>query len=107
MSSCISLISSGGSAPDVKPTNQFKVAKKDSKVILRFVVMATALPDITWYKDGQQLYNATSITRHSNGTYHAQLTIASVQYNDGGFYTCKVQNQFGASSGNVTLTVKG
>lgn len=101
------MITSGGSVPDIKPTKQLKVAKKDSKVNLRFVVMAIALPDVTWYKDGEKLYNVTTITRHSNGTYLAELTITSVQYSDGGFYTCIVQNQFGLRSGNVSLTVKG
>ena len=66
-----------------------------------------AAPDIIWYKDGVQLEDAGSTRRLSNGTYKAELLITSVQYSDSGFYKCAVQNQFGVSSGNVTLTAKG
>ena len=69
--------------------------------------MATLIPDVTWYKDGEELYNVTLLRQNSNSTFHTELAIPSVQYKDSGFYTCVVQNQFGVSSGNVTLTVKG
>ena len=98
----------GGSVPDVHPANQFKEAKKDSSVNLQFVVVTTAMPDIMWYKDVKQLKSVeTTLTPQANGTYNAELVIKSAQYSDGGFYMCKAQNQFGTSSGNVTLVVRG
>lgn len=69
--------------------------------------MATAMPDVTWYKDGEELYNVTLIRQNSNSTFYTELAIPSVQYKDSGLYICIVQNQFGVSSGNVTLAVKG
>lgn len=69
--------------------------------------MGTEEPDITWYKDGKQLKNSGSLTQHANGTYGVELEITSAQYSDRGLYTCTAQNQFGKSSANVTLDVKG
>ena len=69
--------------------------------------MATAEPDITWYKDGKQLENPGSTRYHVNGTYIAELEVTSAQYSDSGLYTCTAQNQFGTSSANVTLAVRG
>ena len=70
--------------------------------------MTTAMPDITWYKDGKQLESVKSTLKwQTNGTYLAELVIKSAQYSDGGFYMCKAQNQFGTSSGNATLAVRG
>ena len=66
------------------------------------------LPDVAWYKDGEQLDSAkTTLEQQSNGMYNAELEIRSAQYSDTGFYTCMVQNLFGINSGNVTLKVKG
>lgn len=69
--------------------------------------MGTEEPDITWYKDGKQLENSGSLKPHKNGTYLVELEITSAQYSDRGLYTCIAQNQFGTSSANVTLAVKG
>ena len=70
--------------------------------------MTPVLPDVAWYKDGEQLDSAkTTVKQQSNVLYSAELEIRSAQYSDTGFYTCMVQNLFGINSGNVTLKVKG
>ena len=70
--------------------------------------MTPVLPDVAWYKDGEQLDSVkTTVNQQSNGKYSAELEIKSAQYSDTGFYTCMVQNLFGINSGNVTLKVKG
>ena len=69
--------------------------------------MTTEEPDITWHKDGKLLENSGSLKPNENGTYRVELEITSAQYSDRGLYTCTAQNQFGTSSGNVTLAVKG
>ena len=75
---------------------------------LRCIIITPVLPDVAWYKDGEQLDSAkTTLEQQSNGIYNAELEIISAQYSDTGFYTCVVQNLFGINSGNVTLKVKG
>ena len=75
---------------------------------LRCIIITPVLPDVAWYKDGEQLDSAkTTLEQQSNGMYNAELEIRSAQYSDTGFYTCMVQNLFGINSGNVTLKVKG
>ena len=75
---------------------------------LRCIIITPVLPDVAWYKDGEQLNSAkTTLEQQSNGIYNAELEIRSAQYSDTGFYTCMVQNLFGINSGNVTLKVKG
>ena len=96
-----------GGVPDINPLNEYKETKKDSNATLQLFVMGTEEPDITWYKDGKQLKNSGSLKLHANGTYSVELEITSAQYSDRGLYTCTAQNQFGESSANVTLAVKG
>lgn len=75
---------------------------------LQCIIMTPVLPDVAWYKDGEQLDSAkTTVDQQSNGIYSAELEIKSAQYSDTGFYTCMVQSLFGINSGNVTLKVKG
>ena len=75
---------------------------------LQCIIMTAALPDVAWYKDGEQLESSkTTLKQQSNGKYSAELEISSAQYRDTGFYTCMVQNLFGIHSGNITLKVKG
>ena len=87
--------------------NQYKDVKKDSNITLQFFIMGTAQPDIMWYKDGKRLENSGSTRPHANGTYSAELEISLAQYSDRGVYTCTAQNQYGTTSANVTLAVKG
>ena len=59
---------------------------------LQCIIMTPVLPDVAWYKDGEQLDSAkTTVNQQSNGIYSAELEIKSVQYSDTGFYTCMVQ----------------
>ncbi|XP_068734206.1 fibroblast growth factor receptor 3-like isoform X1 [Montipora capricornis] len=105
----ISLVVKGATAPDVKPLKQIQVAKQHSSANIKFVIVSITPPDFLLYKDGEKLHNATYITwyDYDYGMFRFELTIPSVQYNDSGFYTCFAQNQFGVSSGNVSLIVKG
>ena len=96
------------SAPLVKPANQVQAAEKDSNVSLKFAVVSFTPPDVSWYKNGKQMYDATYINvSYSNGTFYFELVMPSVQDDDSALYTCFVENQFGVSSGNLTLIVKG
>ena len=75
---------------------------------LQCIIMTPALPDVAWYKDGEQLESSkTTLKQQSNGKYSAEVEISSAQYRDTGFYTCMVQNLSGIHSGNITLKVKG
>ena len=69
--------------------------------------MSETEPDVTWYKDGKQLKDPGTIKLHANGAYKAELLITLVQYSQDGVYALMAQNQFGTSSANITLAVKG
>ena len=69
--------------------------------------MSETEPDVTWYKDGKQLKDPGTIKLHANGAYKAELLITLVKYSQDGVYALMAQNQFGTSSANITLAVKG
>ena len=94
--------------PDLLPLKSKILTVKDSDVSLKCLLGGSASPkDVLWYKESKEVIGGISSVPLPNGTYISTLDIANVQYDDSGLYTCTVRNQFGVSSGNVTLTVKG
>lgn len=98
---------SDGRVPEVKSLLLYRDIRKGSNITLQFFVMSETEPDVTWYKDGKQLKDPGTIKLYANGTYKAELLITLVQYSQNGVYTLMAQNQFGTSSANITLAVKG
>lgn len=103
----ITLFVGDGRVPEVKSLQMYKETRKDSNITLQFFIMSEAQPDVTWYKDGNQLEDPGTIQLHANGTYRVELRMTLVQYSQTGVYTCSAQNHFGTSSANITLAVKG
>ena len=93
--------------PEVKSLLLYRDIRKGSNITLQFFVMSETEPDVKWYKDGKQLKDPGTIKLHANGTYKAELLITLVQYSQDGVYALMAQNQFGTSSANITLAVKG
>ncbi|KAM9858177.1 hemicentin-1 [Aulostomus maculatus] len=71
-----------------------------SSVTLRCEAQGVPQPEVTWYRNGQQLVagNGLKIDHH-------QLEIVGVQITDGGTYTCKVSNVAGQVDRTFRLTV--
>nr|XP_058973645.1 fibroblast growth factor receptor 4-like isoform X1 [Pocillopora verrucosa] len=103
----ITLFVGDGRVPEVKSLLLYRDIRKGSNITLQFFVMSETEPDVTWYKDGKQLKDPGTIKLHANGTYKAELLITLVQYSQNGVYALMAQNQFGTSSANITLAVKG
>ncbi|XP_023814399.1 hemicentin-1 [Oryzias latipes] len=71
-----------------------------SSVTLRCVANGFPKPEVTWYKNGQQLAAGNGLKMNSN-----QLEIIGVQISDGGTYTCKVSNMAGQVDRTFKLAV--
>ncbi|XP_036069528.1 hemicentin-1 isoform X2 [Oryzias melastigma] len=71
-----------------------------SSVTLRCVAQGFPKPEVTWYKNGQQLAAGNGLKMDDN-----QLEITGVQISDGGTYTCKVSNVAGQVDRTFRLAV--
>ena len=92
-------------APIVRmPLPPSRELPEGSEVILSCAVTGIPTPEITWYKDDQQVYFA-GLT-YSNGL--AQLVIPMAAVSHSGVYTCVAKNEHGSvrSIGMVYITRK-
>ncbi|KAM8887343.1 hemicentin-1 [Spinachia spinachia] len=71
-----------------------------SSVILRCEAHGVPEPEVTWYKNGQQLAAGNGLQMEPH-----QLEIIGVQMADGGTYTCRVSNVAGQVDRTFRLTI--
>ncbi|XP_070581750.1 hemicentin-1-like isoform X2 [Ptychodera flava] len=71
------------------------------RVVLPCPVSGFPRPDITWYKDGQELGFHPAITQDESGT----LFISVAEAEDSGIYMCLATNNAGNSTHSITVKI--
>ena len=62
--------------------------------------------EVTWYKDGKQLFDTRKLLLTSRGDSHS-LYITKASKDDMGSYTCEAKNKLGTSSCTFDVKVEG
>ena len=68
-------------------------------------------PTISWLKNGQKIVNSSRMTQSSSVSgdklVTSELVISDTKYEDGGVYTCVINNMVGETKSSATLLVHG
>ena len=84
------------------------ITTEGSDVELMCIFIGTPSPQVTWYKDGQELSNkGFQVTVALNNRCEAILKLSSVMPSVAGNYVCKGSTIAGNIEGNIRLTVEG
>ena len=101
-----------GVLAEVAAISNSTIAEAGETVVL--VCVGIGNPSITWSKDGQVLYNTSTLSIYEEdllqgGRLFKQsfLQLCSLQPSDSGNYTCSVSNDFSSDSSSIDLTVTG
>ncbi|WKY09398.1 hypothetical protein Q1695_002061 [Nippostrongylus brasiliensis] len=88
----------------IKSIRDTEVARKQD---LRLECHASGhpAPEFIWYKDGDEIIPADDRVQITNDGYMSRLTIADVESDDRGSYTCEVSNPLGTSKTTADVAV--
>ena len=94
-------------APKVAPFSSLVKPKVGGKTSFTCQSISGSHPvRVTWYKDGNEIHDTSSIRIQSNGD-PSILIIDSISSDHSGNYTCKMSNRFGYDSYTAQLLVQG
>lgn len=84
--------------------NKLVVENEELEVVSK--VNARPKAEVTWYKDGQRLYDTRKLLLTSRGDTHS-LYITKASKDDMGSYSCEAKNKLGKSTSNFEVIVEG